>query len=110
MKTILGMAAMMGLAAMAAGCTTYSGVSKADGQLYVSGGTTILFFQIPWIKRCDIDGNLLRCEELTEVPPQRAGGQGGAAGTAAPAAAPAPAPSPAPAPEPAAKPAAAPKK
>jgi len=80
-------------AALSASCMSYSGVSKGDGnQIYVSGGMTYVVITIPFIKRCDVDGNQLRCEELKELP------EGSHAGGGAPSAAPPPAPAPAPAP------------
>jgi hypothetical protein len=47
-------------------CVSYSGVTKADGQLYISGGTSYWVYTQPWVRRCDVDGNKLNCEELTE--------------------------------------------
>lgn len=54
------------LALLGTSCISYSGVSKADGQLYLTGGTTFVFFTVPFVKRCDIDGTVLRCQELSE--------------------------------------------
>jgi hypothetical protein len=70
------------LATLSVSCMSYTGVSKADGQLYVSGGMTYLFITVPFIKRCEIDGQILKCEELAEAPApgaRRGGEPGGAA-------------------------------
>jgi hypothetical protein len=49
------------------GCVSYTGVSRAEGKLYISGGTSYLFYTAPFIKRCDEEGTALKCEELTEL-------------------------------------------
>ena len=83
------------LALFAASCAHYSGIAKADGQIYLTGGTTIVFITIPFIKRCDMEGTTLKCEELKEyeAPPAPRRGEAAPAGSgagsaAAPAAAP----------------------
>jgi hypothetical protein len=64
--------AILTLVALAtASCITYTGVSKADGKLYISGATSYVIVSVPFIKRCDIDGQILKCEDLAEEPPKR---------------------------------------
>ena len=83
--------ALLGL--FATSCAHYSGIAKADGQVYLTGGTTIVFFTIPFIKRCDLEGTTLKCEELKEyeAPPaaRRGDAPAGSGSAAAPAAPPA---------------------
>src|SRR5689334_1520640 len=79
-KTVVGMM----LAASALSCTHYGGIAKADNQIYLTGGTTIVFITIPFIKRCDVEGTTLKCEELKEYeapPPARRGEQPASTGT-----------------------------
>ncbi len=64
MKILTGCLAVVALSC--ASCATYTGVSKADGQIYISGMTSYFVFSTPWVRRCDVDGTTLRCEELTE--------------------------------------------
>jgi hypothetical protein len=49
------------------GCVSYTGVSRAEGKLYISGDTSYFFYSAPFIKRCDEEGTALKCEELTEL-------------------------------------------
>lgn len=84
-------------------CVTYTGVSKSpDGQLYISGATSYVVFSSPWIRRCDVDGFKLNCEELSESPPKKKGAPAapGSAASSPPASAPQAAPPAPPAPEP----------
>lgn len=48
-------------------CVSYTGVSRAEGKLYISGDTSYFFYSAPFIKRCDEEGTALKCEELTEL-------------------------------------------
>jgi hypothetical protein len=66
MKTVLRVIAAFALCWQSVACVSYSGVTKADGQLYISGGTSYWVYTQPWVRRCDVDGNKLNCEELTE--------------------------------------------
>jgi hypothetical protein len=74
------------VAATASSCVQYSGVAKADNQIYLSGGTTYAFFTVPFIKRCDVEGQILKCEELKEfeAPPPRRDAPAGSGQPAAP--------------------------
>jgi hypothetical protein len=92
MKNAIGIIVVAALSLASASCMTYTGVSKGDGQqIYISGGMTYVVITIPFIKRCDVDGNQLRCEELKELPEGSRGGGGAPAAPAAPAAPTAPA-------------------
>ena len=66
MKTLFGTIGLAVLCWQGVACVTYSGVTKADGQLYLSGGTNYWVYTQPWVRRCDVDGNKLTCDELTE--------------------------------------------
>ncbi|HEY8078124.1 MAG TPA: hypothetical protein VIF62_28550 [Labilithrix sp.] len=71
MKSSIGVVVAGALGLLGASCMSYSGVSKGDGQqIYVSGGMTYVFITIPFIKRCEVDGTVLKCEELAEQPAQ----------------------------------------
>lgn len=72
----------VGFSLLSASCVTYSGVSRADGKLYISGATTYVIISVPFIKRCDVEGTVLLCEELAEPAKQgtAAGGSSAPAG------------------------------
>lgn len=100
MKSVAFVCATLGLALVVTSCVTYTGVSKsADGELYISGGTSYVVYSSPWIRRCKVDGEKLDCVELSEKPPAPAG-SGSAAAAPAPAASSEPAASPPSQPEP----------
>lgn len=92
---VKGLAIIAGV--LATSCVTYSGVSKAnDGQIWISGGTNYFIISVPFIKRCDVDGTILKCEELSEQPPPSARRGAAPADSAAPAPSAKPAPAAAP--------------
>ncbi len=66
MRNVIRAIAVAALWGPLSGCVTYSGVTKADGQLYISGATNYFVFATPWVRRCDVDGHQLHCEELAE--------------------------------------------
>jgi hypothetical protein len=77
------------LGAASTGCISYSSIQKTDKEVYLSGATNYFVIQVPFLKRCDVDGQILRCEELKEFEPSARRGAGGA--EAAPSASSAPA-------------------
>lgn len=84
------------LSAMSVSCVSYSSIQKTDKEIYLSGGTNYFVIQVPFLKRCDVEGQVLHCEELKEFETsRRSGGGGGGGGAAAPAAEPAKAETPA---------------
>lgn len=82
----------MALCTSSVSCVSYSSIQKTDKEIYLSGGTNYFVIQVPFLKRCDVEGQVLHCEELKEFEAGRKAG-GSAGGGAAPAAAPAAAPS-----------------
>jgi hypothetical protein len=93
----------LALSAASISCVSYSSIQKTDKEVYLSGGTNYWFINVPFLKRCEVDGQILHCEELKEFE-ARSSKAGGAGGEAAPASSAAPAQSAAPAkPEPAKK-------
>lgn len=99
MKTVLR--SVLGLAVLCStvDCVSYSSIQKTDKEVYLSGGTSYWFITVPFLKRCDVDGQVLRCEELKEFEPSARRGGGEAAPAGSGSAAPAPAPAPAAAPK-----------
>jgi hypothetical protein len=83
------------LSASSASCVSYSSIQKADKDIYLSGATSYFVITVPFLKRCDADGQVLHCEELKEFEAPRSnrggggssvgGGGGGSTETAAPA-------------------------
>ena len=71
------------LGASSVSCVSYSSIQKTDKEIYLSGGTNYFVIQVPFLKRCDVEGQVLHCEELKEFEAGRKSG-----GTAAPAPAP----------------------
>ena len=71
------------LGASTVSCVSYSSIQKTDKEIYLSGGTSYFVITIPFLKRCDAEGQVLHCEELKEFEAGRKAG-----GSAAPAAAP----------------------
>ncbi len=68
MKNLFLGIGLLALGSQSVACVSYSGVHKAqDGQLYISGGTSYFVYSQAWVRRCDVDGNQLHCEELTEL-------------------------------------------
>jgi hypothetical protein len=74
----------IGLGASTFSCVSYSSIQKTDKEIYLSGGTNYFVIQVPFLKRCDVEGQVLHCEELKEFEAGRKAG-----GSAAPASAPA---------------------
>jgi hypothetical protein len=56
-----------------ASCVSYSSIQKTDKEVYLSGATSYFVVSIPFLKRCDLDGQILRCEELKEFEPSARG-------------------------------------
>ena len=83
------------LSASSVSCVSYSSIQKTDKEIYLSGGTNYFVIQVPFLKRCDAEGQVLHCEELKEFEAARAPRGGAAAAPADSAAAPAPAAAPA---------------
>jgi hypothetical protein len=82
---------LIGLCFTSTACVSYTGVTQAgDGQLYISGGTSYVFYTAPWVRRCEVDGMKLDCVELSESP-NAARGTAASGETSTPAPAPAPA-------------------
>ena len=79
------------LAAASVSCVSYSSIQKADREIYLSGATSYWIINVPFLKRCEAEGQVLKCEELKEFvePPARRRGETAPAGSAAPAPAPA---------------------
>ena len=98
MRMVIRWIAVAVVAAPLSACISYSGVTKSGEQLYISGATNYFVFSQPWVRRCDVDGNQLHCEELSEQASAPRARREGAPKPAAPAPAPSPAPLPAPAP------------
>ena len=71
------MVALLGASSIS--CVSYSSIQKADKEIYLSGATNYWVFTQPVLKRCDVDGQVLHCEELKEF-------EAGRKATAAPAA------------------------
>lgn len=57
------------LCAAPVSCVSYSSIQKTDKEVYLSGATNFVIIQVPFLKRCDVDGQILRCEELKEFEP-----------------------------------------
>lgn len=76
------------LSASSVSCVSYTSIQKTDKEIYLSGGTNYFVIQVPFLKRCDVEGQVLHCEELKEFEAGRKAG-GGAAPAAAPTAEPA---------------------
>ena len=92
MNTIAKWGIAVVLFGLSTSCVSYSSIQKTDKEIYLSGGINYFVIQVPFLKRCDVEGQVLHCEELKEFEAGRkAGGAGGAApaDTATPAAAPA---------------------
>lgn len=83
MKTLIPIV----MASLSLSCVSYSSIQKTDKEVYLSGGTSYWFVTVPFLKRCDVDGQVLHCEELKEFEAGRKGG--GAPAPAATSAAPA---------------------
>ena len=84
MRTLI-LIVMAGLASLSVSCVSYSSIQKTDKEVYLSGGTNYWFISVPFLKRCDVDGQVLHCEELKEFEAGRKQGAPAAAETAAPA-------------------------
>ena len=54
------------LCASSVSCVSYSSIQKTDKEIYLSGGTNYFIMSVPFLKRCDVDGQVLHCEELKE--------------------------------------------
>jgi hypothetical protein len=67
------------LCASSVSCVSYSSIQKTDKEIYLSGGTNYFVIQVPFLKRCDAEGQVLHCEELKEFEAGRKSGGGGAA-------------------------------
>ena len=45
-------------------CTTYTGITRDDGVVYLTGTNNYFFFGTTWVKRCTEVGGRLLCEDL----------------------------------------------
>jgi hypothetical protein len=59
----------LGLSALSTACVHYSSIQRTDKEVYLSGGTNYFVVSVPFLKRCDVEGQILRCEELKEFEP-----------------------------------------
>jgi hypothetical protein len=59
------------LGASAISCVSYTSIQKTDKEIYLSGGTSYFVVTVPFLKRCDAEGQVLHCEELKELEPGR---------------------------------------
>jgi len=73
------------MASLSVSCVSYSSIQKTDKEVYLSGGTNYWFISVPFLKRCDVDGQVLHCEELKEFEAGRKAGAPAPADSAAPA-------------------------
>lgn len=78
------------MASSSLACASYSSIQKSGNEIYLSGATNYFVVSVPFLKRCDVDGQVLRCEELKEFEPPPAPRRSGDAGADAPPEAPAP--------------------